>query len=109
MATKSRYLLQIHLLVNREDLPQLPQEIQEDFETIYKQILQLDPYRCGGFPSADKQGNLSGYRALEIDWLGVAYRLIYRIYEKPAPKRVFIISFGEHDTAYDRAKERIGK
>ena len=95
--------------MNSEDLPQLPQEIQEDYETIYKRILQLYLYGYGGFPSDDKKGNLSGYRAWEIDWLGVAYRLVDRIYEKPAPKRVFIISFGEHDTAYDRAKERFGK
>lgn len=109
MATKSRYLLQIHKQVNSDDLPQLPSELREEYETIYKPILQSDPYRCGGFPSAEKKGKLSGYRALEIDWGGISYRLVYRIYETPAPKRVFILSFGEHDPAYDRAHERLGK
>ena len=31
---------------------------------------------------------------------------VYRIYEKPAPKRVFILSFAEHDLAYEKAKDR---
>jgi hypothetical protein len=34
------------------------------------------------------------------------YRLVYRIYEKPAPRRVVILSFGEHDPAYENAKRR---
>lgn len=95
--------------MNSEDLPKLPAELQEDYEAIYKPILRLEPYGCGGFPSYQKKGNLSGYRALEIDWNGISYRLVYRVYESPAPKRVFVVSFGEHDLAYDNAKKRIGK
>jgi hypothetical protein len=51
-------------------------------------------------------GKLKGCRALEIDCNGLAYRLIYRIFEKPTPKRVLILSFAEHDDAYEQAKQR---
>ena len=101
--------MKIHKLVNSEDLPILPAELQEDFESVYKPILRLDPYGCGGFPSSQKKGKLSGYRALEIDWNEISYRLVYKVYESPAPKRVFIVSFGEHDPAYFNAQKRIGK
>ncbi|MDJ0689275.1 MAG: hypothetical protein QNJ41_12270 [Xenococcaceae cyanobacterium MO_188.B32] len=43
---------------------------------------------------------------MEIDWNRISYRLVYRIYKKPAPKRVFILSFAEHDPAYEKAKNR---
>ncbi|HEY9812831.1 MAG TPA: hypothetical protein V6D31_04755 [Candidatus Sericytochromatia bacterium] len=109
MATKSNYLLKIHPKVNDEDLPVLPTELQEDFSEIYKPILMIDPYRCGGFPNHALTGRLKDYRSLEIDWVGVSYRLVYRVYESPAPKRVFIISFDEHDLAYEKAKERSGR
>jgi len=38
---------------------------------------------------------------------GVAYRLVYRIYEKPSPRRVLVISFAEHDPAYEKAVARV--
>jgi hypothetical protein len=37
---------------------------------------------------------------------GSSYRLVYRIFDKPAPKRVEVLSFAEHDPAYERAKAR---
>ncbi|MGB3201651.1 MAG: hypothetical protein WBA99_12155 [Nodosilinea sp.] len=52
------------------------------------------------------KGQLSHYRAIEIDWNGVAYRLVYRIYDSPAPRRVVVLSFAEHDPAYERAIAR---
>ncbi len=55
------------------------------------------------------KGKLKGYRALEIEYDDITYRLVYRIYDKPAPKRVEVISIGEHDPAYDRAIERLRK
>ncbi|MFB2981506.1 type II toxin-antitoxin system RelE/ParE family toxin [Microseira sp. BLCC-F43] len=109
MATKSNYLFQKHPKVDSEDLPALPTELQEDFEQIYKPILMVDPFRCGGFPNHALKGRLKDYRTLEIDWDGVSYRLVYRIYESSAPKRVFVVSFAEHDPAYDKAKERTGR
>ena len=111
MATKFRYVLKIHPLVNREDIPDLPAELRADFFEVFIPILTTDPYNCEGFPYHKLKGRLKGYHALEIEWLGNpnAYRLVYRIYEKPAPKRVLIISFAEHDAAYDRAKQRTGR
>jgi hypothetical protein len=45
---------------------------------------------------------------LDISWEGNpnAYRLVYRVYEKPAPRRVLVLSFDEHDLAYEKAKAR---
>jgi len=34
-------------------------------------------------PSHPLKGKLKGYRALEINWNGVAYRLVDGVYEKP--------------------------
>ncbi|MFB2898185.1 hypothetical protein ACE1CI_35155 [Aerosakkonemataceae cyanobacterium BLCC-F50] len=109
MATKSNYLFQKHPKIDSEDLPALPMELQEDFSEIYKPILMVDPFRCGGFPNHALEGRLKNYRTLEIDWNGISYRLVYRVYESPAPKRVYVVSFAEHDPAYDKAKERIGR
>ena len=109
MATKSNYLFQKHPKVDSEDLPVLPIELQEDFEQIYKPILMVDPFRCGGFPNHALKGRLKDYRTLEIDWDGISYRLVYRVYEASAPKRVFVVSFAEHNPAYDKAKERTGR
>nr|WP_232225077.1 hypothetical protein [Dactylococcopsis salina] len=65
--------------------------------------MKADPYRCGGFPNHALKGKLRGYRALEIDGEGVAYRLVYRVYEQPSPRRVLVISFAEPDPAYEKA------
>ena len=88
MGTKSRYQVKVNHLVREEDLPQLSEGLRKD----------LDNHTL--------KGDLRGYCALEIDENGVSYRLVYRIYEKPAPKRVFILSFAEHDLAYEKAKDR---
>ena len=95
----------------REDIPALPEQLQTDFNKVFQPILQTEPHGCEGFPWHILKGDLSGYRALEVEWEGNpnAYRLVYRIYEKPAPRRVLIISFAEHDPAYEKAKTRAGK
>jgi mRNA-degrading endonuclease RelE of RelBE toxin-antitoxin system len=103
---KSRYLIKSHRLVEDQDLRELTPDILEIFEDIRQSVLIADPYRCLGLPNHSLRGELANYRAVEIDWNGVAYRLVYRIYETPAPKRVVILSFAEHDPAYDRALER---
>ncbi|CBN53821.1 MULTISPECIES: hypothetical protein [Kamptonema] len=108
MATKSNYLVKINPLVNTQDLPNLPEQLQEEF-SVYQLVLAKNPYQPRGVPSHDLDGRLNGYRTLDINWDGIAYRLVYRIYESPTPKRVFIISFEEHDPAYDKAKERTGR
>ncbi len=109
MATPSRYQIQIVNLVTTEDLPNLPIELQQDFRDICGSILTQDPYKCRGLPNHPLKGRLKDYYSLEIDYLGIAYRLVYRIYEKPSPKRVVIFSFDEHDSAYDKAKIRTGR
>lgn len=95
--------------VTRIDLPILSEELQDIFKDICDAIFVTDPYNCGGFPTHFLKAKLRGYRALEIDWNGVAYRLVYRIYEKPSPRRVLLISFAEHDPAYEKAVARVKK
>jgi addiction module RelE/StbE family toxin len=85
----------------QNDISQLPPKLQQKW-----QILALDPYQTLGFPSHNLTGKLKGCRALEIDWNGTPYRLVYRIHDKPSPKRVVILSFAEHDPAYEKAKKR---
>ena len=106
MGTKSRYQVKVNHLVREQDLPQLPETLKKDFEDFCNSIFSEDPYNCFGLDNHILKGDLRGYRALEIDENGVSYRLVYRIYKKPTPKRVFILSFAEHDLAYEKAKER---
>jgi mRNA-degrading endonuclease YafQ of YafQ-DinJ toxin-antitoxin module len=99
------YRITLHQNIQTEDLPFLPEELREDFIQ-YQRILMLDPLKNKGIPSHKLHGNLKNHRAMEIECNGVSYRLIYRIYESPSPKRVQIISFAEHDLSYERAKKR---
>lgn len=106
MAIKSKYQIKIHNLVKKQDLLELTTELRQDFEDICNSILTQDPYDCFGLDNHALKGNLKHHRAIEIQYNEVNYRLVYRIYEKPAPKRVEILSFAEHDPAYQRAKAR---
>lgn len=104
MAIRAKYLLQVHPLVISEDLPILPMILRIDFEGLFKPILQSSP-DSGGILSCHKlRGNLRDYHALEILFDDAEYRLVYRIFEKPTPKRVRVISFDFHDPAYEKAK-----
>jgi hypothetical protein len=93
-------------LVNEQDLPGLPQELQEICDDICQSVLTIDSHRCLGLPNHGLRGQLKHHRAIELSWNGIDYRLVYRVYEKPAPKRVGILSFAEHDPAYERAIAR---
>jgi len=104
---KSKYQVKTRQEVRQADLPILSQGLQEIFWDICDAVFVVDPYNCSGFPNQVLKGKLKGYRALEIDWEGVAYRLVYRVYEKPSPRRVLVISFAEHDPAYEKAIARI--
>lgn len=97
--------MQLHQGVRQQDLTELPGLLQGDLSR-YQQVLSLDPYETRRVPNHSLKGELAGYRALEIDWNGVAYRLVYRIYDAPAPRRVLVLSFAEHDPAYERAIAR---
>jgi len=107
VAIRAKYFLQVHPLVISEDLPILPMVLRTDFEGLFKPILQSCPDN-GGILSCHKlKGDLRGYHALEISFDDAEYRLVYRIFEKPAPKRVRVISFDIHDPAYEKAKVRV--
>jgi hypothetical protein len=107
VAIRARYLLQVHPLVLSEDLPILPMILRTDFESLFKPILQSSPDTGGVLSCHRLKGDLRGYHALEIPFDNAEYRLVYRIFEKPSPKRVRVISFDIHDPAYEKAKERV--
>jgi mRNA interferase RelE/StbE len=102
----SRYLLKTHSLIASQDLLTLPESLQEAFVDICQAVLTVDPYDCLGLPNHPLKGKLKQYRAIELDWEGDCYRLVYRIYETPSPKRVLVLSIAEHDAAYERAQQR---
>ena len=68
-----------------------------------------NPYLCGGFPNHTLVGKLKDYRTLEIEWAGISHRIVYCVYESSAPKRVFVVSFDEHNAAYEKAKQRTSR
>ena len=105
MGTRTKYKVQLHQAVLQKDLPDLPSSLQTDFHR-YQQVLSINPQQPRRIPHHSLKGQLAGYRALEIEWNNVVYRLVYRIYDSPAPKRVLILSFAEHDPAYEKAIER---
>ncbi len=104
----SKYLLKTHSLIASQDLPILPESLQQAFMDICQAVLPIDPYDCLGLPNHPLKGKLTHYRAIELDWEGNCYRLVYRIYETPSPKRVLVVSIAEHDAAYERAQQRKG-
>jgi hypothetical protein len=105
MSKRAKYLVKIHQKINNDDLPLLPNQLKKDFP-FYQQILAIDPYDTCNLPSHNLIGKLINCRALEIDWNGMVYRLVYKIYDSPPPKRVLILSFDQHDPAYNKAKKR---
>jgi mRNA-degrading endonuclease RelE of RelBE toxin-antitoxin system len=104
---QAKYLLQVHPAVEKEDLPKLAEQLQKDYQTLFKAILQTTPEDGGQLKCHQLFGKLRGYNALEICYGGDQYRLIYKIHKKPAPLRVRIISFDIHDPAYEKAQARV--
>jgi mRNA interferase RelE/StbE len=84
----------------------LPDALRAIFEDICQSVLSVDPQQCLGLPHHALKGDLAKYKAIELNWGGEAYRLVYRIYDSPTPRRVVVLSFAEHDPAYKKAKER---
>lgn len=109
MDISRKFLVKIHPLVKKQDLPNLPKDLQEGFNYAIVPTLEIDPYGCNGIPNHDLERELDGWSALEIDEHGEAYRLVYRVDESPQKMSVEIISFDIHDPAYDKAKERVPK
>jgi len=85
----------------------LPKPLRQDYQTLFIAILQTTPAEGGKLKCHPLTGKLRGYYALEIRYGGDEYRLIYKIYKKPAPPRVRVISFNIHDPAYEKAQERV--
>jgi mRNA-degrading endonuclease YafQ of YafQ-DinJ toxin-antitoxin module len=103
---KSLYAVQENQLAIQQDIPKLPIQLQALYPSL-KQLLSINPLYTSQFPNHALKGDLANYRALEVDWDDSAYRLVYRVVDSPFPKTVRIISFDEHDPAYDSAKERL--
>lgn len=78
MATKIKYAIRFHQGVTQQDLAELPPQLRQDLPR-YQQVLALDPYKTRKIPNHQLKGELLHYRALEVDWGGVAYRLVYHI------------------------------
>lgn len=91
-----------------QDLPNLPESLRSDFHELLKPVLKRDPYKCDKLPCHALTGRLRSYRTMEVEYEGDinAYRLVYRIVEKPRPPHVKIVSFDKHDAAYEKAKLR---
>ncbi len=106
MATQSRYNVRVSHLLLKEDLPELPKQLRDDF-LFYQQQLVRNPQNPPRIPSHRLDGTLKNHRVLEIEWAGIEYRLVYRIHDQPAPRWVEILSFAEHDLAYARANTRL--
>jgi mRNA interferase RelE/StbE len=108
----SRFYVKRSSLIVKEDFSNLPIVLQEDWE-IFESLLEEDPYAPEslvgegfGIGSHDLKRELIGYRALEIDYLGEAYRMVYKITDIPNVRRVDVYSFDRHNAAYDKAKNR---
>lgn len=98
--------VKIHLKISKEDLPRFPAELKDDFGDL-QSILACDPCSCDGLvDSHDLERELAGCRAMEFNYLGEAYRLVYRIFDSPETMWVDVISFSHHDDAYNKAKQR---
>lgn len=101
------YFVKTHRLVISQDLPVLPSVLEEDFESFFKAILEIDPHNCCNEVRCHclVREPLVGFKAMEIRWKGIHYRLVYRIIEEC--KRVEIFSFDHHKPAYHKAEERV--
>jgi mRNA-degrading endonuclease YafQ of YafQ-DinJ toxin-antitoxin module len=86
------YKLALHQHLQSEDLVLLPEELQKKFIQ-YQKVLKIDPYKTKGMSSHNLQGNLKNYRALEIDFEGTSYRLVYRVYNSSSPRYINIIKY----------------
>ncbi|WP_338460783.1 hypothetical protein [Synechococcus elongatus] len=83
----------------------LPPDLQQDFE-FFLERLATDPLSPRPLKSHALSGELKHHRALELDCEGIAYRLVYRVYDQNRPRRTQVLSVAEHDPAYEQAKKR---
>ena len=94
----SRFLRSSALLLDKVYYPDLE-------KTPYPGTSKVKKHRLPDKP-------LDGYYAIEIDWkeefegdiFKLCYRIVYSI--DSTNKRVYVISYGDHNPAYDSAKQR---
>jgi len=108
------YEVRYHPYFKSKDLNKLLPFLIEDFTEIYYPDLQNSPYPGTSRVRKHRLLNkpLDGYYAVEVDWSeefedvisSEKYRIVYSIDE--VTKTVYIISFDDHNPAYDSAKER---
>jgi mRNA interferase RelE/StbE len=106
VGTSINYFVWICPSVKAEDLPNLPRELQEQFANLFVPILKVDPHERRGLRGHQLERELSGYTTIDINYLGVEYRIVYRVDDRPQAMRVDVYSFDAHDAAYDKAKNR---
>jgi mRNA interferase RelE/StbE len=105
----SEFFVKVHRQFYKQDIPNLPDELQENFESIFKQVLKIDPYNRRGLKGhdLDPRRELAGCKTFDINYLGDEYRIIYKINDSPGVMRVDVLSFDFHDSAYDKAANRL--
>lgn len=108
MDTLSEFFVKVHQQVYKQDIPNLPEQLQQDFERISKKILKVDPYNRRGLKDhdLDPKRELAGCKTFDINYMGDVYRIVYKINDLPKVMRVDILSFDFHDAAYDKAAGR---
>ena len=110
MGITSKFHVQNHPLIRKQDLPRLPKNLQEDFDEIFLEILRRDPYDRQGLPGhVLERPPLKGHRTFDLTVNEIAYRLVYKITDTPSIKKVDVVSFDAHDSAYSKAEDRTPK
>ena len=101
------YFVKAHPLVEKEDLPNIPSTLRQDFDDIILTVLKVDPYELGGKMKGHvlRRPPLAGFRTIDLTLSRISYRLVYRIIE--SVKRVEVFSFDYHKPAYHKAEERV--
>ncbi|MFH1504150.1 MAG: type II toxin-antitoxin system RelE/ParE family toxin [Candidatus Omnitrophota bacterium] len=89
------YHLYYHPDIKKEDLPDIPKNIQERIRRAIEQRLSIEPIKYG---EPLKRG-LQGYRKLRVG----DYRVVYRVDKE----RVIILKIGHRKEVYNRMHLRI--
>lgn len=106
MATSNNYHVKVHPKVETEDFQNLPDELQQSFCNAFVKVLSQDPHNRLGMKGHSLKRELLGFDTIDVKYLGEAYRVVYRIDDRPQVMRVDVYSFDRHDPAYDKAKNR---
>ncbi len=98
-----KYRIKLHPLLESDDIVALPSRLKVELDDILAMLSQ-SPYTA--LPTHQLKGRLTGKMAAELEYDGEAYRLVYQVHDKPAPRWLYIISVGLHDLAYLNAIAR---